>query len=154
MEFVQFEGHLESTELVESHAEGPNVGGSVVTLLVDKLGRHVNRCPAVGLRQPASLIEPFGNPKVADFDDSILANHDIISLQIPMQNFTIMHVFHSQKDLREPVNYFALFEKLKRLFLALRGHKPVVDDLVKILAISKLHDDVLQATLSRVRLSQ
>ena len=50
-----------------------------------------------------SVLEHSGNTKVSNFNRSILVHKDVLSLQISVQDFSVVDMFNSQRHLHEPI---------------------------------------------------
>ena len=49
------------------------------------------------------MLEDTGDTKVTNFDLAALCHENVLSLQIAMQNFTIMDMLNRQSHLNEPI---------------------------------------------------
>jgi hypothetical protein len=68
--------------------------------------------------------------EIPHFDDALFCHEHILTLYIPMKDFSVVNVFHSQTYLREPVKNF-LFIKIPSILL--------LNHLLQITSICKVH---------------
>ena len=89
--------------LIQDASQRPNIRLLVIGLLLANLGREVVRCTYGCLGTIVSMLEDTGDTKVTYFDLSTLCHENVLSLQIAMQNFTIMDMLNRQSHLNEPI---------------------------------------------------
>lgn len=101
VQVVRIKRRLTREQLVQNDAIRPNVDAVVVRLLLDQLRRHVQR-GALGLaEQPVYLDRGEHNrvrahrareAEVAELDDAVVADEDVLGLHIPVDNAVFVQV--------------------------------------------------------------
>ena len=117
METRRIKGRFEGSHLVKHDAHGPHISTERIRLCLDHFGGQVVGCSDHRLRLLHGGLEHLGNAKVADLDNALLRQKHILSLQISVNNFSVMDVFHSQANLGEPVEYLAFGYRTPSLLL-------------------------------------
>mmetsp|Transcript_77110 Transcript_77110/g.204722 ORF Transcript_77110/g.204722 Transcript_77110/m.204722 type:complete len:544 (+) Transcript_77110:443-2074(+) len=137
-------------DLIENAAKRPNITLVAVRLVVDELGRHVERRANLRFRKVCCGVEHLGDPEVAqlqskDVFSPVTGEEYVLRLQVPVQDLLCVQSVQRQGDLHEPFQEVLLVGHLLGL---LRRLQVGVD--VPVLAV--LHEDaqVSQAVDKRV----
>jgi len=141
VETRRIKGRFEGSHFVKHDAHGPHISTERIRLCLDHFGGQVVGCSDHRLRLLHGGLEHLGNAKVADLDNALLRQKHILSLQISVNNFSVMDVFHSQANLGEPVEYLAFGYRTPSLLL---------DPLLEITSVSKVHDNAKLSLLGFV----
>lgn len=78
------------------------------------------------------MSEYFCDSKIANFEGIVLHQEDILCFEISMHNFSVVDMFESETDLREPVEHLILRDKLTLIFYHF---------LAEIPSITVIHDN-------------
>ena len=108
---LSIERRLPHQHLVEEDSVGPPVHTGAVGLVVDDLGRDVVRSPTERLRHRA-VSDPFlAHPKVGYLDVALLVEHDVVQLEVPVDDTVRVEIHYSDENLCsvEPANIRSYF---------------------------------------------
>mmetsp|Transcript_46460 Transcript_46460/g.145483 ORF Transcript_46460/g.145483 Transcript_46460/m.145483 type:complete len:322 (+) Transcript_46460:301-1266(+) len=84
--------------LVDDHAQGPHVGRRAMATGLDDLGGQV--LGSSDDREALVAAEDLGKPKVHEFHMARPVNHDVLGLQVPVNNVHKVQVFQGEQHLR------------------------------------------------------
>jgi hypothetical protein len=115
---VPAESHLSREQLVEDCAERKDVRSMVDGKPLDLLRRHVARGPhddtglgvlragrGAGLRIGARrLLDPLGQPEIQDLDAPVLRDDEVLGLEVPMDDPSVVRGREATRDLEAPVD--------------------------------------------------
>ena len=121
---------LSEEHLIESHPDGPNVGLTVVRLVVKDLRGHVERRTQDGLSSFVLGAQQFGEPEVPQLDDPVMFEN-VSEFEIPVHNFAFDEGLEGVQDLYEVLK--SLF--LRELFLGFDGCE-------QIALVTELEDEI------------
>lgn len=125
------EWQVATHEHVEEHSEGPHVTLVVVVAVKDFGGHIIGR--AGHIMQLLSSLRPLGQPKINDLDLVIRRNHDVLGLDVPVDDALGVYVVQGTEELFHIVRSHVLRENL----VLLRS-----DLFKKFAAANELHDEV------------
>ena len=96
---------LANQHLVQQDSVGPPVNTGSVGLVVDDLRSYVVRSPAEGLGGRAVPDSLLAHPEVGNLDVSLLVQHDIVQLEVPVDDPVGVEVHDSDQNFSsvEPV---------------------------------------------------
>lgn len=98
----------QSHHLIQDTSQGPNIRFLVVGLLLTYLWRQIIRCSNCGLSAIIGMLEHSGNSKVTDLNGAILVHENILSLQVSVEDLSIVNMLNGEGHLNEPVQYLVL----------------------------------------------
>ena len=145
VDHLGLEGRLQCAHLVEEHAQGPHIGLEAVREAFYYLGREVVWRANHGLGHVYRVAQDVGNAEVAQFDKTLLGQEDVLRLDVSVQDLSVVHVFHAETDLGEPVEDLLFFEELAFLL-----NYP----LVQVSAICEVHHDAEVLVLAFVHFAE
>mmetsp|Transcript_129152 Transcript_129152/g.294758 ORF Transcript_129152/g.294758 Transcript_129152/m.294758 type:complete len:208 (-) Transcript_129152:90-713(-) len=124
----------QSGQLKQDTPQGPDITFERIRVGAANFRRHVERCPNGGHRHVLGVLQDTGNTKITHLDSAVsrTTEENILCLQIPVQDVSVVHVLECQTDLGEPAEDLALGKKASRLL-------PLLDALVQIASIRKVH---------------
>lgn len=82
--------------------------------------------------------QDLGNTKVSELEQTPRRHEDVLGLQIPVQDLTVVNVLHGEADLHEPVDDRALVQQLAT---------PLLQDIVQVAFGAPFHHNVQLAVL-------
>lgn len=85
------------------------------------------------------------NAEVAELDDVLLGNEDILALDVSVEDFAIVDVLQAEADLGEPVHDLGFGEVPATL---------VGDEFGEVSAVGEVHDDAQVSLLRLVEFSE
>lgn len=87
---------VSSEHFIDQYAEGPPVDSLSMALIEENLRGNVFGCSTNGV---GPLSNNFGKPKVNKFEVAISADHDVLWLQIPVDNILRLEILENGNDL-------------------------------------------------------
>ena len=99
---------LQRTHLIKKDPERPNVRLKAVGLGLYDLGRQVVRRADHSLGLGLSLAEHASNTEIAQLYHVFFRQENVLGFKVSVQNLSIMNMFQSEADLREPIQYVIL----------------------------------------------
>ena len=69
----------------------------------------------MSLGQSHCLFQFLRNTKITQLDNSVLASHDVGSLDVSMEDFSVVNMLQTEKGLCEPAENLSFFELLQGL---------------------------------------
>lgn len=96
---IGVERRLAHKQLVNEHAQGPEVRGGIIGLLIDQLGGHVERGALDRGEHLGVVGHGSSESEIAQFDDSVGANEDILGLHVSVDDSVGMKVIEGVNEL-------------------------------------------------------
>lgn len=126
------EGRLVGDHFIQDAAETPDVRAVVVGLVLPHFGAGVVWRARLGSKHTA--FRHFGHVQIAEFNDPLLGQEQVRTLDIPVANFQIVKGFQPSDDLNQVVPDFLFIEFLTCLLL-------LRDQLEHVPTVGVLHHD-------------
>lgn len=104
------ERRLQRTHLVEKHAEGPKITFEAVRFIIDNFWTKIIWRAHNGHRLINCITEHLCDTEVAKLHDSIARQENVAGLEITVQDFSVVAVFHRQTNLSKPIKNRVLRE--------------------------------------------
>ena len=131
---VTLEGQAARQHLIEHHACTVDIAALVKALALGLLRRDVMNAAQCFLRQGLIGIGKAGDTEVGYLHRAVTEHHDILRLNIAVDNATGMGVAQTAHDVGDEVQRLAPVHMIAALHILLEGN-----------AIQQLHDDILDA---------
>jgi len=143
---VCIEWGFQSAHLLEQDAHGPNVTLEGVLLAFNDFRRQVVGGADHGLDHLVGVGQHFGDAEVAQLHHVALSQEDVLTLQVSVQHFAVVDVFHGETDLHEVVQYLVFLEVFSAFAACYL--------LCEVAPVSLVHDNAQFALLGFVHLAK
>ena len=117
MQTWSVEGWLLSAHLVQYHSQRPDVALEVVGLGLHYLRGKVVGCADYSPGILDCILKNLCDSEVADLDDALLRQKDILALEVSVQDLAVVDVLEPQTNLGEPLQHLGLREHAPLLLL-------------------------------------
>ena len=92
-----------SDHFVENATQRPNIRFLVVRFLLANFWRKVVRSSNGSLSTVVGVLQHTRDAEISDLDGSVLVHENVLSLQVSVQNFSVVDVLDGQRHLHKPV---------------------------------------------------
>ncbi len=102
---------------VEHGAEAVDVGAGIAAFALDLLGRHVMGRAGGESTKVSRRPSHAGDAEIHNADGAVVADHDVLRLEIAMDDIVVVHVLHGLADQahdREGVGFGKNLKQLSR----------------------------------------
>ncbi len=107
---IRVEGREASIELIKHHPEFIPIRHTIMSLLVDDLQRQVGRGSAEGFVNFVQILLLLAEPEVRYQRVALLIKHDVLGLEVAVEDLVFVEGIDSQQNLAGVVSYVLLLE--------------------------------------------
>jgi len=129
---IALEGQPVCEHFIQNHTGGIDVGSGIRPVTPGLLRRDIVYRTQCLLCQRLSGVFQAGDPRVGHLDAAVPQNHDVLGLDIPMDNAAAVGVTQAPHDLRDKVQGFPPIQLAAFFHVLLEGNP-----------VNQLHDDIL-----------
>ena len=108
METRRVEWWSKHCHFIKHHTHRPHICAKCVRLRLYDFRREVVWRTYAGTGFLNSVREHLGDAQISYLDETARCHEDVLSLQIPVDDFPVMNVLHTQTDLSKPVQNLIL----------------------------------------------
>ena len=134
---VTFKRQTSRQHLIQHHTGGIDVGSGIHTVAARLFGGNIMHAAQRFLRQRISGIGKAGNTEIGNFYTAIPQDHNVLRLDVAVNNATAMGVVQTADDLRDKMQRFAPVHLTAALHILLQRN-----------AFQQFHYDIFQFPLT------